>query len=80
MEGVQPMMKTDKMTLHGVVRGRTIELDEKGALKDGQSVSVTFETASSPNSPAALEEFRRAAAIHGRFSRKWNLCQSSFPQ
>jgi hypothetical protein len=53
-----------KTTMKGVVRGKTIELEDELGFPDGQKVSVTVEpvsSASSPTSAEALESLRRAA-------------------
>jgi hypothetical protein len=49
-------------TLHGIVRGRTIDLDEETGLPDGQEVNVSVEPATRPpSSSEALEALKRAA-------------------
>jgi hypothetical protein len=47
--------------IKGIVHGRTIELETKPDLPDGQEVSVIVEPVVSKKSEAALEALKRAA-------------------
>ncbi|MFN0054717.1 MAG: hypothetical protein ACKV0T_21305 [Planctomycetales bacterium] len=57
-------MHTAMPTYRGILRGRTIELDQAPGLPEGQSVNVTVEP-TNPSAPStrvdALEALRRAA-------------------
>ena len=53
-------MAGGKVTVNGVVRGKTIELDREPGLPDGQEVRVTMEPSDKRESPPPGEGLKRA--------------------
>ncbi len=54
-------MSNESVTVHGVVRGKTIELEREPGLPDGQQVKVTMEPADKEGALPPGEGLRRSA-------------------
>jgi hypothetical protein len=54
-------VSSETLTIHGVVRGKTIELEREPGLPDGQQVRVTVEPADKVGTLAPGEGLRRSA-------------------
>ncbi len=54
-------MSSESVTTRGVVRGRTIELEQEPGLPDGQQVKVTMEPADKGSDFPSGEGLRRSA-------------------